>query len=126
MSGTVTAFPVAIMGYGRTLYFLTFYPNGSSAVSNASNKGVGWTVARTSQGLFTITMRDSMAQIDGAIPSPQLASVAARKLQIGIISVSAKTIQVRSIDDSAAVQDIAADANNSISMLVCVRHGAEL
>ena len=126
MSGSVTAFPVGLYGYGRTLYFLTFYPNGSSAIDNTANLGVGWTVARDSQGVDIITLLDSAAQIDGVVGVVGLGTVAARRLQAGAISTTNRTIAVRTIDDSSAVQDISANANNYITLIVCVRNGKEM
>ena len=38
----------------------SFAPNSSSAVSGSSRKGLGWSVARTSAGLFTITFADTI------------------------------------------------------------------
>jgi hypothetical protein len=127
MAGSISNFPLGIVGYNRTIIEGTFFPNGSSAVANTSNKGKGWTVARTSQGLFTITLVDKpVAQIDFAIATLQLASAAATLVQIGVVSPTAGTIQIRNIDTSAGVQDIAANANNAISFMIIVRSGAEL
>lgn len=92
----------------------SFRPNGSSAV--ATTAGVGFTVARTSAGLFTITLVDAFPGLLSAQCSLQLATGDDKFVQFGSIDVSsAKTIQIRVWDVSgAAVSDVASDANNWI------------
>jgi hypothetical protein len=47
-------------GYGPLMVAGSFAPNGSSAVSAASNKGIGWSVARTGAGTFRVTFSDDV------------------------------------------------------------------
>jgi hypothetical protein len=99
----------------------TFFPNGSGTISNTSSKGANFTVARTSQGLYTLTFDRVYAELLTKDCSVQLASAAARSAQFGTYTAASKTLEIRAIDDSAAVQDIAANANNSISFRVSFR-----
>jgi hypothetical protein len=93
----------------------SFAPNGSSALVAASQLGIGFTVARTSAGLFTITLQDSWVSLLSATVTVQLATAADIQLQVGTTDVvTAKTIQVRAVDSTGTVQDIAANANNRI------------
>lgn len=97
-----------------------FFPNGSSAIDNTANQGKkGWTVVRTSQGLYTITLdRRWMKLVPVGLPGLQLASAAARFVQWGTFTANEEAgtwaVQIRVIDASAAVQDVSANANNSI------------
>lgn len=102
----------------------SFAPNGASAVSSASNQGNGWSVARTSTGLFTITLQDSYVSLLSATATLQLATADDKMVQIGSCDVtSAKTIEIRVWDISgAAVADVAADANNRINFVLCLRN----
>lgn len=104
----------------------SFAPNGSSAVSAASNKGTGWSVAWTSTGLFTITLQDSYPSLISATASLQLATGDDKFLQWGTIDVvSAKTLQLRVWDVSAtAVADVTADANNRINFCLVLKNSS--
>jgi hypothetical protein len=113
------------LGHNRVKMPISFAPNGSSAVSAASIKGAGvYSVARTSQGLFTITLKEVWQQLDAAIAVVQLAAAAARWAQIGAVDLAAKTIQVRVVDASGNVQDVAADTNNRINLELTLRYGS--
>ena len=94
----------------------SFAPNGSSAIDSASNSGSGWSVVRTSTGLFTITLEDSYVGVYAASAHLQLAAGDDKIAQLGAIDVtSAKTVQIRIWDVSAAaVADLADNANNRI------------
>ena len=104
----------------------SFAPNGSSAVSAASNKGTGWSVAWTSTGLFTITLADSYPSLISATASLQLTSGDDKFLQFGAIDVlSAKTLQIRVWDVSGtAVSDVAADAGNRINFTLILKNSS--
>jgi hypothetical protein len=113
------------LGKRRVVIAGSFAPNGTSAVDQTSIKGKGVaSVARTSQGLFTITLNDVWGQLDSAIPGLQLATAAARKCQIGAVVLASKTIQIRIVDGSGAVQDAAADANNRVNFEFTFRYSA--
>lgn len=95
-----------------------FFPQGAGAVVNASNIGkAGWTVVRTSQGLFTITLdRKWLKLVPLGNPAIQSVAAAVRFGQWGLIDLTGAlpTLQIRVLDAAAAVQDMAADANTSI------------
>lgn len=105
------------LGKGVKVIAGSFAPNGGSAVAASSVKGKGFSVVRTSTGLFTITLQDAYTAMLSADVSLQLAAGDDKIVQLGSIDVvSAKTIQVRVWDISgAAVADIAANANNRIN-----------
>lgn len=114
------------MQQGLVILAGSFAPNGSSAISAASNKGKGFSVVRTSAGLYTITLADRYAALVSIVVMPQLATGADSGLQVGTCAVSgtaANTIQIRNWDASdAAVADIAADANNRINFVLILRN----
>lgn len=94
----------------------TFLPNGSSAPTYGTTGKRGWTVAFTSTGLFTITLDTVYAGLLAKGLSLQLATGDNKVVQFGTIDIAARTIQVRVWDVSgAAVANISANANNSIS-----------
>ena len=93
----------------------TFYPAGSGAPTYGTCGHRGWSVARTSAGLFTVTLDDVFPGLVTAGATLQLATAADTFLQIGTITLASKTIQIRNWDISdAAVADIAANAANAI------------
>ena len=100
---------------GHTIIAGSFAPNGSSALAATSTFGRGFTVARTSAGLFTITLGDKYAKMVGATYALQLATGDDKFVQFGTYVAASKTLELRVWDVSAAaVADIAANANNRI------------
>jgi hypothetical protein len=96
-----------------------FFPNGSSAIDNTTNQGKkGWSVAYVSTGLYRLTIQRRWLKLVPLGLGLQLASAAARKLQWGAFtandSAGTWTCDIRCVDGSGTVQDIAANANNSI------------
>ena len=71
----------------------SFAPNGTSAVAATSNKGIGFSVARTNTGIFTITLEDSYVDLLAANCSVALSSPDDKHVQFGAIDVvTAKTV----------------------------------
>ena len=117
------AFPFSLIDQSKEvgLFVGSFATNSTSSPAATSNKGKGWTVARTSQGLFTVTFRNKFLRVNAFIPFLRLATPAARFVQTGTIVTSAKTVQIRLLDNLGAVQDAAANANNRISFLAALK-----
>lgn len=113
-----------VLNPGEIVISGSFAPNGASAVDNTANAGVGWTVARTSTGLFTITLQDAYLALNSATAQLQLAAADDKAVQIGVADVaSAKTVQIRVYDTSGAgVADVAANANNRIHFQLRLRN----
>lgn len=114
--------PLMADGDDRVLIGGIFYPNGSSAVSNTSNKPLNraslWTVARTSAGLFTITLATPFARFFPAWATLGLTTGDDKFAQwTGATELTtADSLLIRVWDISgAAVDDVAADAGNWIS-----------
>lgn len=111
--------PIKHAGKRRVRISGRFFPQGAGAIVNSSNQGkAGYTVARVSQGLFRITTTTRFLKIyPVGNPALQLSAAAARFVQWGDIATVAgggHTIDLRVIDAAGAVQDVAANANNSI------------
>ena len=106
----------------------SFAPNGASALVSTSTKGAGFSVVRTSVGLFTITLVDKYIGLNEGQCSLQLATADDKIVQFGEIAVSPSataTIQIRVWDISgAAVSDIAADANNRIHFALKLKNSS--
>ncbi len=93
-----------------------FRPNGSSALDATTRQGRGFTVARTSTGLFTVTLLVPCLAIAAPWAHLSLGTGGDQKAEIGNRSVANKTLEIRIWDISgAAVADVAADASNVIS-----------
>ncbi len=104
----------------------SFAPNGSSAIVASSRKGLGWSVAYTSTGLYTITFSDTFADLVAFECSLQLVTAADSFLQMGtLVNTATPVVQIRNWDiSSAAVADIAANANNRIHFVAWLRNSA--
>ena len=98
----------------------SFAPNGSSALDQSSVKGVGFSVAYTSTGLYTITLQDVYASLVSATATFQMATATDVKPQFGAYVAASKTLVLRSIA-VASVTDIAANANNRISFVLVLK-----
>lgn len=99
----------------------SFAPAGSGVPTDV--KGRGFTVVRTSTGLFTVTLSNTFIQLlDGQV-SLQLASADDKFAQLGAVDLAAKTVQIRIWDISAAaVADVAANANNRVNFALALRN----
>lgn len=111
--------PVQTSRHGRTLVCGSFGPNGGSAVQASSVKGEGFTVARTSAGLFTLTFLDSFADLIAADSHLQLAAGDDKFTQVGTYTpataTTPATLTIRVWDISGAAEtDVAANANNRV------------
>lgn len=112
-----------IYGDDRVICEGSFAPNGSSALVADDVKGIGFSVVRTSAGLFTITFDDAFPAFESAHATLQLASGGDQIIQIGTWTASTKKLQIRVWDISgAAVADVAADANNRIHFTAVFRN----
>jgi len=94
-----------------------FFPQTGGAVVNASNVGNNFTVARTSQGLFTITLAKKYPKCISMHASLQLPSTGllAYKAVASTYSASGGTFLVYVVDAAGSVQDVTANANASVS-----------
>lgn len=101
----------------------SFGPDTANAPTKV--RGKGFTVARTSAGLFTVTLDDKYYELEAASLTLQLASGDDKVLQLGSVDLSAKTIQIRVWDISgAAVADIAINDNNRINFVLFLKNSS--
>jgi len=94
-----------IYGKGLDLVVVpgSFRPNGASGIVSGSQKGVGFSVARTSAGLYTVTFDEKWpAQVTGRKGPGLIAFIAGARtvsssvvVNGGVVSQSAKTAQIR-------------------------------
>jgi len=75
----------------------SFRPNGASAVSATNNKGVGFTVARTSLGLYTLTFADKFPTLISATAAVRDTSGRGMRVRIGDYDASAKTLKLYTV-----------------------------
>jgi hypothetical protein len=92
-------------------------PNGASAIVATSNRGKGWTVARTGTGQFTITFSDRYPKLISATATAQLATPADIVPQVGTYDATAKTLIVTLLA-AAVATDVAVNANNRVNFRV--------
>jgi hypothetical protein len=89
-------------------------------------RGGGFSVVRTSEGLFTVTLTNRYAGLIAGIATLQhSAANSDLKVELGAVVCShaaACTVQIRVVDiSSAAVADIAANANNRINFALILK-----
>lgn len=100
----------------------SFAPAGAGAPT--AQLGKGFSVARTSTGLFTVTLQDAYVSMLSCKATLQLAVGDDKFAQIGVVDVvTAKTLQIRIWDISAAaVADVAADTNNRVNFSMLLKN----
>ena len=115
-----THYGVMGVGHGLTMVAGSFRPNGTSAptVFGPTIGSRGWSVVRTSAGLFTITLPDAYAATIALNATLQMAAADDRFIQIGTvagITAANGTVQIRAMNiDTGAVADVASNADNWI------------
>jgi hypothetical protein len=120
-------FPAQHLGANRVEVCGRFRPNGSSAVNNALNKGIGFTVTRTGVGAFTILVAGfPFGQFDSAQASLWLNAADDKFIVGGAVDEEAGTAKLTVWDISgAAAADVASNANNWISFSIMIRDSSE-
>lgn len=108
-----------------------FRPNGGSAIDNTLNKGVGYTVARSGTGVYTVTLESKFVDLVGALAGVRLNALANTFVQPGAIDVvTAKTFVINAFkvvsagaasDATLTAIDIASHANNWIDFVAFVK-----
>lgn len=101
----------------------SFAPDTANAPTTV--RGSGFSVVRTSAGLFTITFANTYGELVSATSTLQLAATDNFMAQVGSYVAADRTLEIRVIDDAGAgqVQDVAANANNRVNF-VCVFNDA--
>lgn len=91
---------VKVQGLGRTMIHGKFRPNGATGIVSGSPTGQGWSAARTSAGLYTITFDDKYAELVSAAGWCRAADATPTLVQAGDWSASNKTLQLRLLQGS--------------------------
>jgi len=114
-----------VIGPGRVIVWCTFRPAAGGAPTDVVGKGIK-SVTRTAAGLFDVALQDSYMELEGHEVS--LMQNAASKL-VGelktedVASTSAPKVTVRTKDANAGTDaDIAANANNRVSLTLYLRN----
>ncbi len=98
----------------ETRVYFCFRPQNTDAPTNRLN--VGPTIARVSQGLYSLTFPTGCGRFIGfGALNLRLASATARTVQGGTWTAATRVLQVRLVDGSGNVQDLTANADNEIS-----------
>jgi hypothetical protein len=105
----------------------SFRPNGTGTIDNTLNTGADFTVVRTSQGVFTVTLANNMAlnQIICMQASIQMASATDLVAQMGALdpAAAARTYVIRA-NAVATATDIADNAANRVHFLIVAKNSA--
>lgn len=105
----------------------SFAPNGAAALDLTQRKGLGFTVSRTSAGLFKVTLSDKYADIVAVVSALQAPAAIDLMTQTGLIVQSTPTVpasvEIRLLA-GAVPTDAAANANSRVGFLIWVRNSA--
>jgi uncharacterized membrane protein YebE (DUF533 family) len=105
----------------------SFAPNGGSALVATANKGKGFTVARTTNGVFTITFLADYVDLVCATATLQLATATDVVPQVGTYTAPTATANATLVISTlvaATATDVAADANNRVNFRCTFRKGS--
>ena len=111
--------------HGHKIIVGSFRPNGSSALVSSQVTGRGFSVARTSTGLYTVTFVDPYPQLVGFSFSARVSDATPVIVQGGAWSAANKTLVIRVLKETTgtlAVADLASDADNVISFVAHFRN----
>jgi hypothetical protein len=89
------------VGRDRVVVEGSFRPNGATGVVSGSSKGHGWSVARASAGLYTVTFDDFGYQLDSFFCSLREAAKTPTIVQAGDVSSANKTVQIQVLQGAA-------------------------
>lgn len=87
--------PLKCIGTQRVQVHGSFRPNGSSGIVSGSTKGKGFSVARTSAGLYTITFDDKYPTLVGCKGWARVSDATPTVVQGGDYVAASKTMQLR-------------------------------
>lgn len=112
--------PLQALGREYKIIAGSFLPNGSGTISS-SYTGVGFSVARTDVGLYTVTLEDAYVALVSSWLTKALGTpTGVGRLELGAVDVvTAKTIVIAHFADDGtsgvpAAADIAANAANRV------------
>jgi len=119
--------PVKSLMREMVLIMGSFAPNGSSALDATQRKGLGFTVSRTSAGLFKVQLNDKYSDIVSAVATYQGPAAIDLVAQIVLIvasnSTTAASVEIRLLA-AAVATDAAANANSRVNFVIAVRNSA--
>jgi hypothetical protein len=83
----------------------SFIPNGTGSIG--TQYGLGYSVTRTSAGLFKVTLKNPFANFVSIVATPQFASANADEVtvKVGDISVSNKTFELKVLTSADTTTD---------------------
>jgi hypothetical protein len=101
----------------------SFAPNGTGTVALTSRKGLGWSVVRTSAGLFSVTFTDKYNDLVSVSASVQHPTAIDLKVQVGTWTSATKVLQLRTVT-IGTVADVTADTNARVNFVAWFRNSA--
>lgn len=89
------------VGRDRVVVEGSFRPNGASGIVAGSQKGTGWSVARTSAGLYTVTFDDFGYQLDSFLAGVREVSGSPVICNGSVVDTANKTAQIQVMQANA-------------------------
>jgi len=107
-----------ILGVGRAVIAGRFFPLDTVTPVNANNKGKGYTVARTGQGIYLITLDDKYRELIHFGATVQTTLATSWTASFGVYTVpttpAPATIELRT-RQGGTLADLTAGADNSVA-----------
>ena len=113
---------VQLLGKKRVLIAGSFRPNGTSAVDNDLNTGIGYSVVRDDVGDFTITLEDAFVAIDSAQISLGLAAPGDSAVHFGDIDVVTARTLIVNVLTAGSSADLADDVDTRVHFLLVLKN----
>jgi hypothetical protein len=108
-----------VLAIGNQEYILcgSFAPAGAGAPTSVF--GAGFTVVRTSAGLFTVTVAEKAIRIRAGNVTLQKAAGSDLRAELGLTDIGvAGTFQIRLTTGAGVATDLAANANNRVHFIL--------
>jgi hypothetical protein len=108
-----------VLAIGNQEYILcgSFAPAGAGAPTSVF--GAGFTVVRTAEGLFTVTVAEPAIRIRAGHVTLQKAAASDLLAELAVTDIAvARTFQIRLATAAGVETDLAADANNRVHFIL--------
>lgn len=130
MGGFSTNFGMKTVNRDDILVSGAFRPNAGTGVVTSSEKGEGFSVARTSAGLYTVTLANRLPADARIMAGIRAADAYGSIAQVGDYVEASKTFQIRILQAGAGLRDIPIDitaareiVSNDIGVLIADETG---
>lgn len=118
-----STYPLQHLRGGTAIIAGSFGTNGSSAPTEATTRGLGYTVTRASAGTYTVTFTDKWTAAESITVGANCATRGAFSVEAGPYDSAASTLTLYTLVSGTAT-DVASDAASRVNFCIVFRNSA--